>query len=370
MSAQNKTNTPESKDPHDYSRNNLDEYKESASPNKEELGSVTSSGGKVEWSPENETILVEWCDVAQCYKWMNSRAHAKYSIRHAWFTIPAITLSTISGTASFAQASLPKKYQVFAPMVIGTINIFIGIITTIQQYLKIAELNEAHRVSAISWDKYARNIRIELAKAPSERMDAGHFLKLNRQEYDRLMETSPSIPIGIINDFNNQFGQSKDEFAKKRFEELKKPDICNIIISAENYRHPWYKEINTNDNTLMPSVGTKQLELLAVSHELEEKMREIDEKEKLIRLRELSEISKDKQKEHRRSIFQKSAADALRQYKEECKKIDDKVEEFVQLHGRKPLTDEIIDNMRELVSADTLTKYLEKYTLEDATNNV
>ena len=32
---------------------------------------------KLEWSPENENILVEWCDFAQCYKWLNSRASCK-----------------------------------------------------------------------------------------------------------------------------------------------------------------------------------------------------------------------------------------------------------------------------------------------------
>ena len=118
----------------------------------------------VKWSPENELIMVEWCDIAQCYKWLHLKCHRKLSNRHAWFTIPAIALSTISGTASFAQSSLPPEMQVYAPMAIGTINILIGISTTIQQYLKISELNEAHRVSGISWDKFARNIRIELAK--------------------------------------------------------------------------------------------------------------------------------------------------------------------------------------------------------------
>ena len=54
----------------------------------------------------------------------------------------------------------------------------IGILTTIQQYLKISELNEAHRVAGISWDKFARNIRIELAKKLDERIDAGHMLKI------------------------------------------------------------------------------------------------------------------------------------------------------------------------------------------------
>ena len=50
---------------------------------------------RVVWSQENEMIMVEWCDVAQCYKWLNSRAHSHYSYLHAWFTIPAIIFSTI-----------------------------------------------------------------------------------------------------------------------------------------------------------------------------------------------------------------------------------------------------------------------------------
>lgn len=94
---------------------------------------------RIEWSPENELIMVEWCDVAQCYKWLNMRSHAKYSYLHAWFTIPAIIFSTLSGTASFAQDSLPANARAFAPAIIGSINICIGILTTIQQYLKISE---------------------------------------------------------------------------------------------------------------------------------------------------------------------------------------------------------------------------------------
>ena len=146
------------------------------SDNISNVASANSGTKPLEWSPENEMIIVEWCDSAQCYKWLHARSHEKYSSKNAWFTIPAIVLSTISGTASFAQKSVPLEYQDYAPMIIGAINISVGILTTIQQYLKIAEYNEAHRVSAISWDKFARNIRIELAKKPEDRMDAEHFL--------------------------------------------------------------------------------------------------------------------------------------------------------------------------------------------------
>ena len=204
---------------------------------------------KVKWSIENEKILVEWCDVAQCYKWLNTRAHSSYAYINMWFTIPAIILSTFSGTASFAQESIPEKYKSMATMIVGSVNITVGILTTIQQYLKIAELNEAHRVAAIAWDKYARNIRIELSKAPDERPSAGLFLKYNREEFDRLMETSPSIPDSMIKEFKRKFINTKDKNIKKRVEKLKLPDICDIIVSAEETRHHWFKELEAREKS-------------------------------------------------------------------------------------------------------------------------
>ena len=253
--------------------------------NGEETGSVSPSQQpekKVEWTEENEKIMAEWCDIAQCYKWLHNRAHQKYSRMHAWFTIPAITLSTISGTASFAQASLPVAYQTFAPMAIGALNIFIGILTTIQQYLKISELNEAHRVAAISWDKFSRNIRIELAKSPFERMDCGSFLKMSRQEFDRMMETSPSIPIPIVQDFNATFEGKTGSPERKRFDELKKPDICNIIETVKTDMYDRSKDILLQSDT--HSVDFMEIEEQLKNRELmlEKKLKEIKFIEKRI----------------------------------------------------------------------------------------
>ena len=196
----------------------------------------------VEWSIENEEILVEWCDIAQCYKWLNTRAHNRFSFLHAWFTIPTIILSTITGTASFGQAALPENMQKYSPVIIGTVNISIGILTTIQQYLKISELNESHRVMSIAWDKFARNIKIELSKSPMERMDAGHFIKHTRQEFDRLMETSPMVPLSVINQFNTTFIGKEGSKQWKKFKKIKKPDICDTLTSSNTYRHHWYME--------------------------------------------------------------------------------------------------------------------------------
>jgi hypothetical protein len=334
-------------------------------------GANAKPGKHIEWSAENELIMVEWCDVAQCYKWMNARSHSYYSILHAWFTIPAITLSTISGTASFAQASLPVGLQVYSPMIIGALNIFIGILTTVQQYLKISELNEAHRVASISWDKFARNIRIELAKAKNERTDAGHFIKSCRQEFDRLMETSPSIHPRIIAEFTKTLQGKDGSVEREYFNNLKKPDICNVIISANEYRHPWYKQLQEDAakmNELANLMNTSGDD--AESEYLKSKELELMSKEQAIREKEKEEALKEEQKQIKKKEFQKmfhkSIVDITNRYKEQSKKIDDYVISFTNMYGRKPIVEEIRSHFKDAIDSSeidetTMKKFIDNY---------
>lgn len=118
---------------------------------------------QIEWTKEHEQILIEWADKAMCYRWLHSKANMLYSYLNTWYTIPVIVISTLTGTGNFAQDRVPIEYQSYFVMLIGSLNLLAGIITTIQQFLKITQLNEAHRVSSISWDKFYRNIKIELA---------------------------------------------------------------------------------------------------------------------------------------------------------------------------------------------------------------
>ena len=154
---------------------------------------IIDSGIKpIKWTKDHEGILVDWADKAMCYRWLHAKANQKFKKLNAWFTVPVIIMSTITGTANFAAERVPEDYRGYYSMIIGGVNIIAGVVTTIQQFLKISELNEAHRVSSISWDKFYRKIRVELAKSPAERQNVYDFLKSCTEEFDRLMETSPS----------------------------------------------------------------------------------------------------------------------------------------------------------------------------------
>lgn len=218
-----------------------------------DLDSFSNSGVQlhVEWTKEHENILVEWADKAMCYRWLHSKAHQHYAKANMWFTIPVIIMSTTTGTANFAQERLPEDYRSYASMGIGAVNIFAGILTTIAQFLKIGELNEAHRVASIAWDKFYRNTKVELAKSPGERLPVIQMLKHAKEEFDRLMETSPSISEKVIDEFNDTFSDGvskikgkldKSTLSKRQlaFLELRKPEICDTIESTSTavYKAP------------------------------------------------------------------------------------------------------------------------------------
>jgi hypothetical protein len=222
--------------------------------NENDLALINMKDDKIEWSVEHEKIFTEWGDKAMCYKWLHSKSNAMYSNLNAWYTIPVIIISTLTGTANFAQERVPLAYQNYFVMIVGAFNISAGIITTIQQFLKITQLNEAHRVSSISWDKFYRNIKIELAKHPLERMNVINMIKICKEEYDRLMETSPSIPENIIKEFEKHFKKTTI------YEKINKPEICDSLIPTDEFRNPWFNDENKQkaENDLIKTIQLKE----------------------------------------------------------------------------------------------------------------
>lgn len=290
------------------------------SENNEEIHDLISTNNKndkqlekqIEWTQEHEKILIEWADKAMCYRWLHAKANTKFNTLNTYYTIPVIIISTLTGTANFAQERVPIEYQNIYVMVIGAFNIFAGIITTIQQFLKITQLNEAHRVSSIAWDKFYRNIKIELAKHPSERLTVNHMIKMCKEEFDRLMETSPIIPEDIVNMFKKVFSKSTE------FEKISKPEICDEMKSTHYYKNPWSNEINITDKATL---------------ELKENM------EKILKQKRIKEMY----------------VNDVKHFKEA----------FYNLNGRAAANEEIIDNLKDKIELVTLINIIDQLQIDD-----
>ena len=259
----------------------------------------------IDWTIEHEDILIEWADKAMCFRWLHSRAHALYSKLNYNYTIPVIVISTLTGTANFAQDRVPLAYQGYFVMIVGGFNILAGIITTIQQFLKITQLNEAHRVSGIAWDKFYRNIKIELARHPDERIHVNQLLKMCKEEFDRLMETSPNIPDEIINEFKKKFKDSLE------FDEIIKPEICDKLTSTETFRNQWSSQENLAKKKNLKAQRETKIKHLVVNF----------------------------------------------------------ISEFRTVQGRDPISSEIIDNLKDKIEVKMLTSIIEDIQAEERAYN-
>lgn len=174
------------------------------------------------WSGEQEVLLAEWSDKAMCYRWLHDKTEKKYKRLNMIFSIPVIILSTLSGVGNFGLSSIfPEGDKTSPNLIIGGISVFTGIISTIANYLRYAQLQEAHRSCAVQWGKFQRKISVDLSMHPKDREEAHDFISACRVEYDRLMEQSPSIPKEIIAEFNSKFPTT----ALK----IKRPEICNYL---------------------------------------------------------------------------------------------------------------------------------------------
>jgi hypothetical protein len=162
------------------------------------------------WKKEQENILKKWADKSLCFKIMHERSYKRYWCLNAWFNIPVIIISTITGTGNFASGSFGSNSQ-YIIFILGAFNIFAGILATIATYTAVARKVEEHRFASVSWDKFARRLQIELAKSRADRVRAKDFIKSSSEEYDRLIEMSPILPNDIIRWFTDMIKTGESE---------------------------------------------------------------------------------------------------------------------------------------------------------------
>ena len=72
-----------------------------------------------------------------------------------------------------------------------------AVVSSIAQYLKLAEKSEAHRIAYVSWEKFYNNIRFQLSKRREEREELTNYMSSVTNEYQRLQEISPLLPDNI-----------------------------------------------------------------------------------------------------------------------------------------------------------------------------
>ena len=210
-----------------------------------------------QWHTQHEKILKAWGESCACYRYLHYKSHQKYKASSMRFTLPIIIISTITGTANFAQETFPPAWHEYVPAGIGALNLFAAILTTVAQFLKINELQESHRVSSIHYGKLSRTIRLELNLPITERShDGSNMVDICRSEFDRLIEQSPPIPGDVLRDFERKF--ANEDVIVPEISTVKPIDpydgtkeavitatVAKKFLETKPTKHPLIRELNS-----------------------------------------------------------------------------------------------------------------------------
>jgi hypothetical protein len=144
---------------------------------------------------------------------------------------------------------------------------------------------------------------------------------------------------------------------RKQFEALKKPDICDIIISSNENRHKWYEMVEKTTCTDVFAQDANDLES-RVEIDIMQREEELRAKEQVLHDREKELMAAHEQEDKLRQKLEKEK-DAYN------KSMMDKIEQYVKLfvgnYGRRPLKDEIVDNFKNAIDKEIVSKFLENY---------
>lgn len=160
---------------------------------------------EIKWTNDLEEFFKATGEKSYSYGILHKMSEKKYDKLKTYIEIPIIVLTSISGTMSISSSSLFEGNEKAASIVIGSLSLFCGVLSTINSYFSFSKRAEGHRVSNIEYIKLYRFLDIEMKLPRHERMEASDLLKITQSTFERLSEISPLIDVDIIDNFKKKY---------------------------------------------------------------------------------------------------------------------------------------------------------------------
>jgi hypothetical protein len=163
----------------------------------------------ISWNDSLEKLIADEAERCTGLAWLHTECERCFSSRTTWIALPVIIFSTVNGFLS-GSSQIIFTSAISSSIGIGAVSLFTGVLSTIGSYFAWAKRTEAHRISAIQYQKLSRFLAIELTLPKKERIQAKDILKVMRDQMERLIEISPAIPEFIIEKYKKEFKDIKD----------------------------------------------------------------------------------------------------------------------------------------------------------------
>lgn len=179
----------------------------------------------LQWSPQIDKMLADWCDEAKCFEWMHSESYSRYSKRATVMTIGSNITISLTGIANLV-LGVTVSDATTTSMIFGCVSIGIGVVNMIQQQFGWTTLANNYKVSAKQWSEISRKVQEQLVIPPTARKDCATFLKYIKQDMTLASEHNSNLPKDIRQKCFEKF---------KSIPNFNLPDICGQIEHTAVY---------------------------------------------------------------------------------------------------------------------------------------
>jgi hypothetical protein len=187
----------------------------------------------ITWNDSLEILVAEEAEKCGGLSWLHTECERFFSTHANWIALPVIILSTVNGFLSGSSQTIFTNAAT-AAIGLGVVSLFTGVLSTIGSYFAWAKRTEAHRISAIQYQKISKFLTIELSLPKSERVAAKDILKITREQIERLMEISPAVPESILIKYRTKFKDAIDVAQPEIIQGLKKVRVHKYIEDAKD----------------------------------------------------------------------------------------------------------------------------------------
>jgi hypothetical protein len=147
----------------------------------------------ITWNDSLETLVAEEAERCAGLSWLHTECEKYFSVHTNCIALPVIILSTVNGFLSGSSQTIFTNAQV-SSIALGVVSLFTGVLSTLGSYFAWAKRTEAHRISAIQYQKISKFLTIELTLPKTERIAAKDILKITREQIERLEHHSKLAP--------------------------------------------------------------------------------------------------------------------------------------------------------------------------------
>jgi len=183
------------------------------------------------WNDTQKKFMKQMIDRAKCYIWLYDRSYRLYKTLWLLHMIPVLIITTLSGVANLGQLGFSdpsvdstQRARIIYPIVLGILNIFAAILTSLVQFFKIAEQTEAHRRAEKEWQQFSTDMEIIFFAEFDLSVRNKKFEKMISR-YKQLLDRSPSIPKIYLYDLDRRYKDRIDLILPEMVGEIKSIDI-------------------------------------------------------------------------------------------------------------------------------------------------